>query len=78
MLRQKNNTQYLNFFNNHEALKKEQDSYKDIPVIRKLDNAMVQKKLFADKTGCTGYYSGRNGEGVLDDAGLVHRVIRKG
>ncbi|MGV8134988.1 MAG: hypothetical protein AB2L20_07220 [Mangrovibacterium sp.] len=28
--------------NDHEALKKEQDSYRDIEVIRKLDNNMVQ------------------------------------
>ncbi len=29
--------------NDHEALKKDQDSYKEIPIIRKLDNAMVQR-----------------------------------
>jgi len=47
--------------NDHNALKNEQNAYKEIPVVRKLDNGIVQKKLPADKTGCAGYYSFRNG-----------------
>ncbi len=33
----------------HEALKNEQDRYKEIPVVRKLDNAMVQKNYLQIK-----------------------------
>ncbi|MBV5313684.1 MAG: hypothetical protein JZU47_10335 [Prolixibacteraceae bacterium] len=36
-------TFHCEILNDHEALKKEQDSYKDIQVIRKLDNTMVQR-----------------------------------
>ncbi|MGV3588912.1 MAG: type IV secretory system conjugative DNA transfer family protein [Adhaeribacter sp.] len=35
--------------NDHAALKKEEKSYADIPVIRKLDNAMVQRNYFQIK-----------------------------
>jgi hypothetical protein len=35
--------------NDHEALKKDQDSYKEIPIIRKLDNAMVQRNYLQIK-----------------------------
>ncbi len=34
---------HCEIINDNEALKQEQDHYKDIPIIRKLDNAMVQR-----------------------------------
>jgi hypothetical protein len=35
--------------NDHEALKNEQDKYKEMPVVRKLDNAIVQKNYLQIK-----------------------------
>jgi hypothetical protein len=35
--------------NNHEALKNEQERYNEIPVVRKLDNAIVQKNYLQIK-----------------------------
>ncbi len=36
-------TFHCEILNDHNALKKEQDNYEDIPVIRKPDNVMVQR-----------------------------------
>ena len=67
----------MNFFNNHEALKKEQDSYKDIPVIRKLDNAMVHRNYLQIKQDVQDIIQAEM-ERVLSDPGLSHWVVRKG
>lgn len=36
-------TFHCKLINDHDALKKEQENYKDIAVIRKLDNTIVQR-----------------------------------
>src|SRR5690606_9589031 len=40
---------HCEIINDHEALKKEQDGYQDIAVIRKLDNGMVQRNYLQVK-----------------------------
>lgn len=40
---------HCEILNNQEALKKEQEAYKDIQVIRKLDNTMVQRNYLQIK-----------------------------
>src|ERR1700744_2230876 len=42
-------TFHCEILNDHDALKKEQDDYKQIPLIRKLDNSMVQRNYLQIK-----------------------------
>jgi hypothetical protein len=62
--------------NDHEALKNEQDRYKEIPGVRKLDNAIVQKNYLQIKQDVQDIISSEM-ERVLGDPGLEHLVIRK-
>jgi predicted nucleotidyltransferase len=66
-------TIHCEILNDHAALKKEQDSYKDIEVIRKLDNSMVQRNYLKIKQDII--QSER--ERMPNDPGLSHLVIRK-
>ena len=62
--------------NDHKALKKEQDDYVDIPVIRKVDNSMVQRNYLQIKKDITDIiYSEK--ERLLNDFELSHLVIKK-
>jgi len=40
---------HCQILNDHEVLKKEQQNYKSIPVIRKVDAGMIQKKFLSIK-----------------------------
>src|ERR1700744_5186072 len=42
-------TFHCEVINDHEALKKEQENFKEIPVIRKLDNSIVQRNYLQVK-----------------------------
>ena len=42
-------TFHCEIVNDHEGLKKEEDNYKDIPVIRKIDTAMIQRNYLQVK-----------------------------
>jgi hypothetical protein len=68
---------HCEILNDHKALKKEQDSYKDIPVIRKLDNAMVQRNYLQIKQDVQDIIQAEM-ERVLSHPGLAHLVIKKG
>ncbi len=70
-------TFHCEILNNHEALKKEQDSYKDIQVIRKLDNTMVQRNYLQIKQDVQDIIQSEM-ERLLNDPGLTHLVVRKG
>jgi hypothetical protein len=63
--------------NDHEALKKEQDGYKDIAVIRKLDSGMVQRNYLQVKQDVQDIIQSEM-ERLLNDPGLSHLVVRKG
>lgn len=62
--------------NNHEALKKEQDSYKEIPLIRQLDNMMVQHNYLQIKQDIQEIVQVEM-ERMLNDPQLKHLVIIK-
>ncbi|MCV9932864.1 YWFCY domain-containing protein [Flavobacterium sp. LS1R47] len=62
--------------NDHEALKKEQDNYVDIPIIRKVDNSMVQRNYMQIKKDIKDIiYSEK--ERLLNDYELRHLVVKK-
>ncbi|GAA4429774.1 conjugal transfer protein MobC [Pontibacter saemangeumensis] len=67
---------HCEILNNHEALKKEQDSYEDIPVVRKLNNIMVQRNYFQIKQDVQDIIQSEM-ERLLNDPGLKHLIIRK-
>lgn len=67
---------HCEILNDHEALKKEQENYKDIPVIRKLDNAMVQGNYLQIKQDVKDIIDAEMGR-VLNDPELGHLVVRK-
>jgi len=68
---------HCEILNDHEALKNEQDNYKEIPVIRKLDNAMVQRNYLQIKQDVQDIIQAEM-ERVLSDPGLSRLVIKKG
>jgi len=67
---------HCSIVNDHGALKQEQDNYKEIPVIRKLDNAMVQRNYLQIKQDVQDIIQSEM-ERVLSDPGLSHLVIKK-
>ncbi len=67
---------HCEILNDHGALKQEQDNYKEIPVIRKLDNAMVQWNYLQIKQDVQDIIQSEM-ERVLSDPGLSHLVVRK-
>lgn len=62
--------------NDHEGLKKEGEGYKEIPVIRKLDTAVVQRNYLQIKQDVQDIINSEM-ERMLQDPGLTHLVIRK-
>ena len=69
-------TFHCEILNDHDALREEQDGYKEIPVIRKLDNAMVQRNYLQIKQDVQDIIQSEM-ERVLGDPGLRHLVIKK-
>ena len=69
-------TFHCEILNDHDALKQEQENYKEIPVIRKLDNAMVQRNYLQIKQDIQDIIQSEM-ERVLSDPGLSHLVIKK-
>jgi hypothetical protein len=70
-------TFHCEILNDHAALKKEQQGYKDIQVIRKLDNTMVQRNYLQIKQDVQDIIQSEM-ERLLNDPGLSHLVVRKG
>ncbi|STO10732.1 Type IV secretory pathway, VirD4 components [Flavobacterium hibernum] len=62
--------------NDHKSLKKEQDQYVDIPTIRKVDNAMVQRNYLQIKKDVKDIIHAEK-ERLLNDIELSHLVIKK-
>jgi len=67
---------HCEIINDHEALKQEQNDYKEIPIIHKLDNAMVQRNYLQIKQDVQDIIQSEM-ERVLSDPGLAHLVIKK-
>lgn len=70
-------TFHCEILNDHQALKQEQDNYKEIPVIRKLDNTMVQRNYSQIKQDVQEIIQSEL-ERILSNPGLSHFVIKKG
>jgi hypothetical protein len=68
---------HCQLLNDHQALKREQESYKEIPVIRSLDNAMVQRNYLQIKQDIQDIINSEMAR-LLNDPGLGHLVIKKG
>jgi hypothetical protein len=67
---------HCEIINDHDALKKEQDAYQDIPPIRKLDNTMVQQNYLQIKQDVQDIIHSEM-ERMLNDPGMSHLVVRK-
>jgi len=70
-------TFHCEILNDHAALKKEQEAYKDIQVIRKLDNTMVQRNYLQIKQDVQDIIHSEM-ERLLNDPGQSHLIVRKG
>jgi hypothetical protein len=62
--------------NNHEQLKKEERGYQEIPVIRKLDNAIVQRNYVQIKQEVTQLMQAEMDK-ILNNPALEYLLIRK-
>lgn len=62
--------------NDHDAIKREQDSYKDIAAIRKIDNTMVQRNYLQIKQDIQDIVHTEM-ERLFNDPALTHLVIKK-
>jgi len=69
-------TFHCEILNDHDTLKKEQNGYKDIQVIRKLDNTMVQRNYLQIKQDVQDIIQSEM-ERLMNDPGLVYLVVRK-
>lgn len=68
---------HCEIINDHEALKSEEESYKEIEVIRKLDSSMVQRNYYQIKQDIQDIIQSEM-EQLLNDPGLSHLIIKKG
>ncbi|NCI46717.1 conjugal transfer protein MobC [Sediminibacterium soli] len=67
---------HCEIINDHEALKKEEENYKEIEVIRKLDSNMVQRNYFQIKQDVQDIIQSEM-ERMLNNPGLAHLVVKK-
>jgi len=67
---------HCEILNDHVALKKEQEAYKNIRVIRKLDNTMVQRNYLQIKQNVQDIIQSEM-ERLLNDPVRTHLIIRK-
>jgi hypothetical protein len=69
-------TFHCEIVNDHEGLKKEEANYKDIEIIRKIDNTTVQRNFLQVKQDIQEIMQSEI-ERLLGDPGLLHLVIKK-
>jgi hypothetical protein len=69
-------TFHCEIVNDHEALKKEEDNYQEIAVIRKIDNAIVQRNYLQVKQDIQEIMQSEL-ERLLNDPGLAYLVLKK-
>jgi len=67
---------HCEILNDHGALKDEQKEYKEIPVIRKLDNAIVQQNYLQIKRDVQDIIQTEM-ERMLNDPGMINLIIKK-
>lgn len=69
-------TFHCEIVNDHEALKKEEDNYKEIPPVRKLDNTMIQRNYLQIKQDIQDIIHSEM-ERLIYDPKLVNLIIKK-
>jgi hypothetical protein len=69
-------TFHCEIINDHDALKKEEDNFKDIALIRKIDNAMVQRNYLQVKQDIQEIMQSEI-ERLLHDPSLAYLVLKK-
>ncbi len=69
-------TFHCEIINDHDALKKEQEGYQEIPVIRKLDNSIIQRNYLQIKQDIQDIFEGER-ERLMGDPALKHLIIKK-
>lgn len=69
-------TFHCEIVNDHEALGKEEENYKEIPPVRKLDNAMIQQNYMQIKQDMQDIIYTEM-ERLLNDPALAHLIVRK-
>ena len=67
---------HCEIINDHVALKREEENYKEIEVIRKLDSSMVQRNYFQIKQDVQDIIQSEM-ERMLNNPGLSHLVVKK-
>lgn len=67
---------HCEIINDHDSLKREEQNYKDIEIIRKLDSGMVQRNYFQIKQDIQDIIQSEM-ERLLNDPGLSHLVVKK-
>jgi type IV secretory pathway TraG/TraD family ATPase VirD4 len=67
---------HCEIINDHDALKKQTDSYQEIPLVRKLDNAIVQRNYMEIKQDVQCLIQSEI-ERLLNDPALIHLVLKK-
>ncbi len=68
---------HCEIINDHEVLKREEENYKNIEVVRKLDSTLVQRNYLQIKQDIQDIIQSEM-EKLLNDPGLSHLVIKKG
>jgi TusA-related sulfurtransferase len=67
---------HCEILNDHERLKKEQQNYKAIPVIRKVDNGMIQRNYLSIKQDVEGLVEAEMGR-LMEDPELEGKIVKK-
>ena len=68
---------HSSILNDHEALKKEQQAYKPIPVVRQINTSIVQKNYLQIKQEIEDLVNAEM-ERIMGDPGMVGMVLKKG
>ena len=74
---QKKDDCITNLMGQLQALKKEQQNYKPIPVIRNVDNGMIQRNYLSIKQDVEDLVEAETGR-LLDDPERTSLIIKKG
>ncbi len=69
-------TFHCSILNNHEALKKEQQEYKPVPVVRQVSNAIIQTNYVQIKQEIEDLINAEM-ERILSDPGMEGTVLKK-
>ncbi|SDF13212.1 Type IV secretory system Conjugative DNA transfer [Mucilaginibacter pineti] len=69
-------TFHSEIINDHDALKKEEDSYQNIPLVRKIDNAIVQRNYSQIREDVQDIFQSEM-ERLLSDPALTHLIIKQ-